>query len=209
MISWNNSKLTKKLRPGGSYQNLVEKSKLDFDFAFLSLAGLAICVLGLFINSSPVIVGAMIIAPLIYSILVLPAAVAWKDKNVFISRLWSLFVELLVGVIFCMVLSYVLGVDVYKVDFITNLGQNTPVYFLVAVIAGAAAALSLFWPGVSEEITGVAISVALVPPIAVIGIAVASQSKEVLMLAAANLFLNLAGIMLGAYAIFKLTKRLT
>ncbi len=188
---------------------MIKRSELDFDFVFLSLAGLAIAVLGLSINSSPVVVGAMIIAPLIYSILVLPAAVVWQDKKVFFSSLWSLFIELLIGVVFCVALSYLLKVNVHQIDFVANLGKSTLVYFLVATIAGSAAALSLFWPGVSEKLTGVAVSVALVPPIAVIGIAIAGQSAEVLLLATANLFLNLAGMMLGAYAILKFIKRIS
>ncbi|MEA2020696.1 MAG: DUF389 domain-containing protein [Patescibacteria group bacterium] len=198
---WDNFEIVRKIKIENSYQELFEKSKLDFDFAFLSLAGLSICILGLSINSS-----AMIIAPLIYSILVLPAAVVWKDKEGFFSSLWSLFLELIIGFVFCVALSYVLGVDTQGIDFITNLGQNPLSYFLVATIAGSAAALSLFWPGVSEKLTGVAVSVALVPPMAIMGIAVADQSREVLLNATVNLSLNLVGIIFGAYVILQFIK---
>jgi uncharacterized hydrophobic protein (TIGR00271 family) len=203
-----NLKIRNKIKAKDRYKKLVEKSKLDFDFAFLSLAGLAIAVLGLSINSSPAVVGAMIIAPLIYSILVLPAAIVWQDKKVFLGSFWNLFIEILIGIIFCVILSYILGINVNEINLISDLQQSTIIYFAIALIAGSAATLSLFWPGASEQLTGVAVSVALVPPIAVMGIAIAGQSNDVLLLAAGNLFLNLTGIMLGSYIILKIIKKL-
>ncbi len=206
MAIWNNFEIIERAELEASYKNLVEKAKLDFDYAFLSLAGLATCVLGLSVNSSPIVIGAMIIAPLLNSVLVLPAALVWKDRRLFLKNLRNLLIELIVGVIFCLLLAYILGINLQEMDLVSALGQNIFIYFLVATIAGSSAALSLFWPSVSEQLTGVAVSVALVPPIAIMGISLASGSKGILLNATANLFLNLTGIIIGAYLILKFIK---
>lgn len=206
MAFWNNFKIDQKIKFETSYRRLVEKAKLDFDFAFLSLAGLATCVLGFSTNSSPIIIGAMIIAPLIYSVLVLPAALVQGDKTVFLENFVSLFVEIVLGIFFCVLLSFVLGIDIHGIEFIADLEQAKIVYFLVAAIAGSSAALSLFWPGVPEELTGVAVSVALVPPVAMIGIALANQTWGILLDSTLKLLLNLLGIIIGSLLILKFIK---
>ncbi len=202
----NNFKIIKKIKLQGAYERLAEKSKQDFLSGFLSFAGLATCVLGLSINSLPVIIGSMIISPLIYSVLIIPAAIVWQDKKTALIRLENLLLEVLVGVGICAALSYVLKIDIMAIELISKLGPNILIYFLVAVIAGIAAALSFFGPDVSEKITGVAVSVALVPPIAIIGIALENQNQAVLLNAGANLFFNLIGIIIGAFAALLVVK---
>jgi len=56
-------------------------------------------------------------------------------------------------------------------SFWKSLGQSFVVSFMltVAIVAGFAAAYSLVKPQINEALPGVAISVALIPPIAVIG----------------------------------------
>ncbi|MFW6109882.1 MAG: DUF389 domain-containing protein [Patescibacteria group bacterium] len=153
MQIWKNSNLIEKNELEKAHQRLIQKANLDFDFAFLSFAGLATCVLGLSINSEPIVIGAMVIAPLLNPILVLPAALVWKEKKVFLNNFKNLLIQATIGVLFCFSLAYILGVEVNNVAMVTELGQNTLIYFFVAAIAGASATLNLFWPGVSEKLT--------------------------------------------------------
>ncbi|MFW6109885.1 MAG: DUF389 domain-containing protein [Patescibacteria group bacterium] len=203
MQIWKNSGLIEKNELEKAHQRLIQKAKLDFDFAFLSFAGLATCVLGMSLNSDPIVIGAMIISPLLYSILVLPAALIWEEKRVFLNNFKNLLIQVIIGVVFCSSLAYILGIQVQNVELISELGQNALIYFFVAAIAGTSATLSLFWPGVPEKVTGVAVSVALVPPIAIMGIALSNQNTEILISATENLTLNFLGILIGAYSILK------
>ncbi len=206
MAFWKNFKPFRKIKINNFYKRLVKKSELDFKFCFLLTAGLVICILGLSINSIPVIVGSMIIAPLIYSTLVLPAAIIRKNKKLLLKGIKKLLLEIVLGIAISIVLSFFLNIDIYEVNLITKLGQNKFIYFLVALISGSSAGLSLFGPDISEKLTGVAVSVALVPPIAIIGIAIDNLNKTFLFHATLNLFLNLIGIIIGAYIIFLFIK---
>ncbi len=199
MAFWNNLKIIEKIKLDGSYQSLVDKADFDFDFIFRSFAGLATCVLGLSVNSVPIVVGAMIISPLIYSILILPVAIIWKDKETFLINVRNLFLELIFGIIICYILSFILNINIQNVTIFSRMGNNPIIYFLVAILAGSSAVFSLFSPDVSEELTGVAVSVALVPPLAVMGIALDNFNTEFLLKAGSNLFLNFLGIGVGAY----------
>jgi len=78
------------------------------------------------------------------------------------------------------------------------------VYFGIAIIAGFAAAFSLVKPQLNENLPGVAISVALIPPLAVIGIGVA-QIDWVIINNALFLFLvNTLGIVFTGMVTFSL-----
>ncbi len=207
MAFWNQFDLFKKIKIDNLYQELVNKSKLDFEFVFQSFAGLATCVLGLSINSIPIIIGSMIISPIIYALLVLPAAIVWRDKKMFLRSLINLLAQIFIGVAICFVLSFIFNVNVVQINLINKMEENTMIYFLVALVAGASAALSFFGPEVSAKLTGVAVSVALVPPIAIIGIALDNFSLPVFINTILYLFLNLIGIIIGAFFIFTMVKK--
>jgi uncharacterized hydrophobic protein (TIGR00271 family) len=200
-------KIIKKIELQKAYNSLVEKAKLDFDFIFLLCAGVATCSLGMSINSSPVIIGSMIISPMLYTILVLPVSLLWKDTKVFVKNLTNLFYEVLIAGIVSILFAFILQINPLQTELVTQLSQNPLVYFAVALIAGSAAALNLFWPSVSEELTGVAISVTLVPPLAIIGVGIVNMSGEIFLTALSALFANLFGIMIGAFLILFLFKK--
>jgi uncharacterized hydrophobic protein (TIGR00271 family) len=207
MAFWDKLKIIEKIKLDGSYQSLIDKADFDVDFIFRSFAGLSTCVLGMSVNSVPIVVGAMIISPLIYSILILPASIIWKDKEIFLVNVRNLFLEFFFGVIICYILSFILNINIQNVAIVSRMGNNPIIYFLVAILAGSSAVFSLFSPDVSEELTGVAVSVALVPPIAVMGIALDNFSTEFLLKAGSNLLLNFLGIVVGAYLTLRVFKK--
>lgn len=206
MTIWKNFKPFRNLKIKNFYQRLLKKSELDFKFGFLLIAGLSICLFGLSINSVPMIVGSMIIAPLIYSTLILPAAIVWNDNKLLLKSIRNLLMEVIIGITISVVLSFLLNINISEVNLVKNLKGNMFVYFLVALISGSSAGISLFGPNISEKLTGTAVAVALVPPIAVMGIAIDNLSKQILISAGLHLILNLIGIMIGAYLILSLIK---
>ncbi len=201
-----NFKPFRNLKINNFYQSLLKKSEIDFKFGFLLTAGLSICIFGLSINSIPMIVGSMIIAPLLYSTLVLPAAIVWNNNKLLLKSIRNLLIEIVVGIAISVVLSFLLDINIFEVNLVKNLQGNMFVYFLVALISGSSAGLSLFGPNISEKLTGTAVAVALVPPIAVMGIAIDNLNKQIMLNAGLHLILNLIGIMIGAYLILSLIK---
>ncbi|MEM9800102.1 MAG: DUF389 domain-containing protein, partial [Planctomycetota bacterium] len=74
----------------------------------------------------------------------------------------------------------------------------------VALLSGAAAAYASARPDVAATMAGVAIAAALMPPLAVVGIAAAHESWNVSLGAALLLATNLVAIVLGASFAFRL-----
>jgi len=132
----------------------------------------AIATLGLLSNSAPTIIGAMIIAPLMSPIISLSYGIVVVDWQ-FMNR--SL-VMLVTGIILVVQLAFattqVLGLRIAGSEI---LGRSHPTLLDlgVAIAAGGAAAFAYTRRSIMNAIAGVAIAVALVPPLAVCGIGVA------------------------------------
>ena len=188
-------------------------------YLMLFFAGV-IATLGLLANSAPTIIGAMIIAPLMSPIISLAFGIVVVDWQL-INR--SLFM-LVTGVILVVVLAFLateyLGLNIAGSEILGR-AHPTLLDLGVAIAAGGAAAFAYTRQSIMNAIAGVAIAVALVPPLAVTGIGL-SQGLHVsadvgfaaseignysggasIAKGAALLFLtNLAGIVVTAGAIF-------
>jgi uncharacterized membrane protein len=82
--------------------------------------------------------------------------------------------------------------------------QPSLLYFLVACVSGFAAAYATIHRTLNELLPGVAISVALVPPLSAVGISFALLQYEWLFGALTLLLLNIAGIAVSSMIAFSL-----
>jgi uncharacterized hydrophobic protein (TIGR00271 family) len=80
----------------------------------------------------------------------------------------------------------------------------TLLYFAVAIIAGLAVAYTSAQPHLSSTLTGAAVAVALMPPLAVIGIGIASLNMQIASGALLMYLVNIAGIIFAAMISFSL-----
>ncbi len=130
---------------------------------------------GLVANSTATVIGAMIVAPLMGPILGLALGFARGDLKVFLS---SLLAEAL-GVLTCVLTAMVVGFLVnpghidYQLAEIANRTHPTLYDMAIGLAAGVAAGYASVNPRVGNSIAGVAIAVALVPPLSVTGLSLA------------------------------------
>lgn len=204
---------------------IQESSKWDFDFVLLiSLATLIAC-LGLAENSAAVIVGAMLVAPLMTPIagvgLGVAHANAYLTRVAFRTALRGFATAILIGLCFgcCIQLGHFVGwldplqsVIAGEVEgewvagaFPSEVeGRTKPQFYdlLIALASGIAAAYAMGRPNLYSALPGVAIAAALVPPIAVSGIAF-SYGDFLKSGGALLLFVtNMVTIILGASLVF-------
>lgn len=137
-------------------------------FLMLSLSGM-IATFGLVADSAPAIIGAMIIAPLMAPIISLAFAIACVDR-----RLALLSISTIVaGVAATIAIAYA-GVEIIGLQIAGSeiLARASPslLDLGVALAAGCAGAFAQVRPSIGNSVAGVAIAVALVPPLAVTGI---------------------------------------
>ena len=159
--------------PVSEIDNMMRQSSIpSFGFFFLLVMSGCIATFGLLSNSAPAIIGAMIIAPLMAPIMSLAHGLV---INRYARTIRSL-VTILAGVMVVVGLSYsvtrLIGIGIAGSEIMSRT-QPTLLDLGIAIAAGAAAAFAYSRSSVLNSIAGVAIAVALVPPLAVVGIGLA------------------------------------
>ena len=173
-------------------------------FLMLGLAG-AIATFGLIANSAPAIIGAMIIAPLMNPIMSLSFGLVVFQKWLIIRSIVSVSAGVILVLVLAYVITLVFGLRITGSE-ILNRTSPTVIDLGVAMAAGGAAAYANTRRSIISSIAGVAIAVALVPPLAVSGIGLALGRKATaeagLSLSEFGLFSGGTDIAQGAFLLF-------
>jgi uncharacterized hydrophobic protein (TIGR00271 family) len=178
-----------------------------FRFAVLMALSTTLATFGVAADSTAVVIGAMLIAPLMTPILAAAAAVL---------RGWTAGALRSVGIVVLasaasVVLAYVLTgfvPDLPAVIANAEVTSRTAPNLLdlaIAVAAGAAGAFAVSRSDVSDALPGVAVAIALVPPLAVIGVTLYAGSYEQAAGALLLFVTNLTAIVAMASVVFVLT----
>jgi uncharacterized hydrophobic protein (TIGR00271 family) len=174
----------------------------------LFAAGIA--TLGLVLNSPAVIIGAMLISPLMGSILANGLALAAGDVILAMRALCNLLISCLVAISFAVLLVSLLPFKEMTAEIAARIRPNI-LDLVVALFSGAVGSVAICKEpkGVATSIPGVAIAVALMPPLCVvgygIGIAISLDSVKGLQVASGGgllFFTNLVAITFTAMLVF-------
>lgn len=175
-------------------------------FAILLFLSTVIATQGVIEDSTATVIGAMIIAPLMTPIMATTAALMMGNGQ----RAWKSLILVIAGVLGVIIVSTGFGfMGIHVVDFDTNsqiTARTVPrvLDLIIALAAGTAGAFAMSRDDIADSIPGVAISIALVPPLCVAGIALSaaewSDAWGALLLFLTNFF----SILLAGGAVFAL-----
>ncbi|MEN9220989.1 MAG: TIGR00341 family protein [Thermostichus sp. BF3_bins_97] len=203
---WSNSGdwrwLGEKPIPVASLNRLIWRDSvpsLSF-LVMLSLSGI-ISTLGLLAGSTAVVIGAMIIAPLMGPILGIAYAAAVANRRLLKRAALTLLIGSLITVLSAILICQFAGLRDLN-DEIRMRTQPTLLELGVALGAGAAGAFAKSRKSVADALPGVAIAVALIPPLSVIGIGLALSDGETLGGSFLLFITNLAGIIFSGMLTF-------
>ncbi|MFT0787042.1 DUF389 domain-containing protein [Synechococcus sp. H55.10] len=180
---------------------LMRESRLSLNYLMLVLGSCVIATLGLLANSPAVIIGAMIVAPLMLPIRGM--AMGALDGNVVLFRTGIL--SLTVGTGIGLGVSFLLGRWVGLPNWGSEILARTQPNLLdlgVALAAGGIGAFARVRKEIADSLAGVAIAVALMPPVCVIGLGLARGDWEISLGAALLYSTNLLGIALACMLTF-------
>ncbi|HMR65934.1 MAG TPA: DUF389 domain-containing protein [Anaerolineae bacterium] len=155
------------------YKQIRRGARPKFDFFMMIGLATGIAALGLLLDSPAVIIGAMLVAPLMSAIIGIGLATIQADGRLMLLALQATArgVALAVGV------GLVIGLLLKPFSQPTSeiLGRTAPNLFDlgVALVSGVAGAYAICRKNMSASLPGVAIAVALVPPLATVGIGLA------------------------------------
>lgn len=158
---------------------MVRASIPSFGFFFMLGIASAIATFGLIVNSAPTIIGAMIIAPLMSPILSLSYGLVLLDRRLITLSIITVATGTILVVAISSMCSMLFGLRIAGSEIIS---RTSPTLFDlgVALAAGGAAAFSQTRRSIANSIAGVAIAVALVPPLAVSGMGLALGQRAAL-----------------------------
>ena len=143
-----------------------------FPFFFMLASSAAIATFGLLGNSAGVIIGAMIVAPLMNPIISLSFGLVAGRGALSMRSVLTIITGTLFTVALAFAFTEAIGWKIAGSEIIARMSPSL-LDLGVAVAAGAAAAFAYTRPRVSSALAGIAIAVALVPPLCTVGIAVA------------------------------------
>ncbi len=183
------------------YSDLRRSARADRDFLTLTVLSTGIAALGLLLNSTAVIIGAMLVAPFMSPLIALGLAIVYGD-----ARFMRVGVSaILRGTLLAYPIGIALGVLVPPVDLggeVLARTEPSGLDLVVALLSGAAGAYAYARRDLSAALPGVAIAAALVPPLAASAIALGSGEYEAAAGAALLYVLNVTTISAAAAVIF-------
>ena len=183
------------------FMELRKDAIADSIYITLMMLSTLLATIGLFANSSAVVIGAMLLAPLMAPIVSFSMGLLRGDEHLFYASLKKIGVGVLMALVASSFVTYILP-DTTLTTQIEARINPTLLDLFVAILSGIAAAYSKSFREVIQSLAGVAIAVALVPPLATAGIGI-GRGEWVIFVQAFLLFCtNFVGITLSATLTF-------
>ncbi|MCD6291130.1 MAG: DUF389 domain-containing protein [Anaerolineae bacterium] len=184
-----------------AYRRIHRGARPDVDFFVMIGLSAALAAVGLLMNSPAVIIGAMLVAPLMSAILALGLGVTMGNLRMIRmaaeATLKGMVLAILVGVLIGLVVP-----GASRTGEMLARASPSVLDLIVALISGMAGAYAVCRSDVSAALVGVAISAAVVPPLATVGLAM-SMLDVTMASGALLLFLtNLVAISAGGGLMF-------
>ncbi|GAB4537624.1 MAG: TIGR00341 family protein [Pleurocapsa sp.] len=182
------------------HNSFIQSIRLDTTEISLVILATAIAAIGLVQNSEVVIIGAMVIAPLLKPNMALGVATTFGDLSLAIKTIKVGLIEILISLLLSILLGVLIPVDLGMKEIATRTSVNLSDVIL-ALASGVAGAISLT-VGEQKAVVGVMVSVALLPPLVVLGMLIGSGLWETAIETAVLVSTNIVCLNLAATATF-------
>lgn len=187
-------------------ESLIADSTPRDDFFFMGILAVLMATFGMLINNAAVVIGSMLIAPLLSPILSLSLGMVMADIHLIARSFFTVLKALILMVPAAIVATWFFGGGISgpMTEEIILRTDASIIAAAIGLVAGIAASFALIKPQLSAHLPGVAISVALIPPISAVGISLARLDGILASSALLLLLINIGTIILGSMIIFSL-----
>ncbi|MBN1412100.1 MAG: TIGR00341 family protein [Spirochaetales bacterium] len=184
-----------------AYETVVAGSTDTIEYYVLLILSCLIATFGLFQDSPAVIIGAMIVAPLMGPLFGFSAGVLWGSGKVLREAVFTLFKGVILVLAVTAALSFFIPGTTFTNEMLT---RCRPSLFdiMIAICCGLVGAYAYVNKRISTAIPGVAISVALMPPLCTMGICIGLQRWDLLIGSSTLFVINLISISISALVVF-------
>ena len=185
-------------------RKLMQSSTPDFDFLYFTSLSVLMATLGLLLDSPAIVIGSMLVAPVLYPVLGIALGLVMSNASVLGRSILALIRSFGVGLFLAVIAALLFGETGAMTGEILLRSESSLISLAVAIFAGLAVSYALAQPEWSETLPGIAISVALIPPLAVVGIGIAWLDLALVTGSLLLLAVNVAGIIFAAMVSFSL-----
>jgi len=192
----------------------LEALRLEFEqdarfgvvFVVLTLGASLIATLGLLANSAAVVIGAMVVAPWILPLQAMAFEVLRGNLPGFVRALRTLLLGVVLGVVVSVGVGLLVAMPTFGEEVIARTRPNL-LDLAVALAAGGVAMFAKLRKEAISALAGLAIAVALVPPMCVVGLSLSAGQWQDAGGALLLFLANLLGILSGAMVALSLLER--
>lgn len=183
---------------------LISHSAANADFFLMIVLAILMATFGLLVNNITVVIGSMLLTPVLYPLLSIAMGVATSDPKIITRSLYTLLKSILYAIIASAVITLLFKTQFQDVsiDVINSQARPSLIYAGVAIVAGLAASFALVKPELNETLPGVAIAVALFPPLAATGIGIGIWDFDLVSGAFLLFLVNVLGVIFASMIIF-------
>ncbi len=187
-------------------QMLISHSTPCPDYFMMMVLAILMATFGLLVNNIPIVIGSMLITPVLYPVLSLAMGVAISDQKLMARSLFTLTKSVIYAIIAAAVVTLLFKTQFQDVsiDVINSQARPSLIYAAVAIVAGLAASFALSKPELNETLPGVAIAVALFPPLAATGIGIGIWNWDLISGAFLLFLINVLGVLFASMVIFSI-----
>ncbi len=194
------------IREGSDLEATVQGIKRDITFrgptAWILILAIFIASIGLNVNSTAVIIGAMLISPLMGPILGVGLALGTNDFETLTRSLKNLAVAVSIALLTSTIYFSITPLNIEQTELIART-KPTILDVLIALFGGFAGAIAGSRKEKTNVIPGVAIATALMPPLCTAGYGLATLKMEFFLGAFYLFFINSVFISLSTFIVVK------
>jgi len=183
------------------HQELSKDATWGTNFIVCTVCACLIATFGLISNSTAVIIGAMLVAPLMLPLRGLAFSACESDFELFRQA----FLSIIGATILSLILSGLIGRIISMPNFGSEIVARTQPNLIdlgIAISAGGLSGFAKIRQGISDTLAGTAIAVALMPPLCVVGLSLSANYYSFATGAFLLYLTNLLGITLACMLVF-------
>jgi len=184
-------------------ERITDGAEISKDYIMLMLLSTSLASLGLLQGSTAVVIGAMLVAPLMGPLIGAGMGITQGNFVLFRASLKGVFAGIAIGFIVSLIIG-MLNPGFEPSMEIEARGEPDLLDLGVAFLSGFVAAYAVANTKLATSVAGVAIAAALVPPLAVVGVALTIGEPVISLNAGLLLATNIVAIIIGASAAFRI-----
>jgi uncharacterized hydrophobic protein (TIGR00271 family) len=158
-------------------KKIHDQSRFSIIYFTLLIASVVICTLGLLTNSTAVVIGGMLIAPLMWPLARTGYGIAHRSRNHLYRGFILVVASIVIGAVSAYLITTISPIKVINDEILARTAPTLMDLF-IALTAGFVAAIAITQRKVADSLAGVAIAVSLMPPLCAVGISLAVKNYD-------------------------------